>query len=77
MWFETILGKDAFKKLFPVILTDGGSEFSSREEMEEFCEPKAQPSFTATLTVSGKRNPARRTMSIYAILSPKAVPLLI
>lgn len=25
------------QKIFPVILTDGGSEFSAREEMEEFC----------------------------------------
>jgi len=35
---ESVLGKEAFKKLFPVILTDGGSEFSAREEMEEFCD---------------------------------------
>ena len=38
VWLETVLGQDAFKKLFPVILTDGGSEFSAREEMEEFCD---------------------------------------
>ena len=38
VWLETILGKEIFKKLFPVILTDGGSEFSAREEMEEFCD---------------------------------------
>lgn len=25
-------------KAFPVILTDGGSEFSAREEMEKFCD---------------------------------------
>ncbi|KIR01158.1 Mobile element protein [Lachnospiraceae bacterium TWA4] len=36
LWLETILGKTAFKRLFPVILTDGGSEFSARKEMEEF-----------------------------------------
>ena len=24
--------------MFPVFLTDGGSEFSAREEMEEFCD---------------------------------------
>lgn len=36
VWLETVLGKEAFKKLFPVILTDGGTEFSAREEMEEF-----------------------------------------
>ena len=29
VWLETVLGQDAFKKLFPVILTDGGSEFLS------------------------------------------------
>ena len=38
VWLETVLRQDAFKKLFPVILTDGGSEFSAREEMEEFCD---------------------------------------
>ncbi len=38
VWLETVLGQDAFKKLFPVILTDGGSEFSAREEMEKFCD---------------------------------------
>ena len=38
VWLETVLGQEIFKKLFPVILTDGGSEFSAREEMEEFCD---------------------------------------
>ena len=38
VWLETVLGKEAFKRLFPVILTDGGPEFSAREEMEEFCD---------------------------------------
>lgn len=38
IWLETILGKEAFRKLFPVILTDGGSEFAARTEMEEFCD---------------------------------------
>lgn len=32
---ETCLGQENFKKLFPVILTDGGSEFSARNDMEE------------------------------------------
>lgn len=38
VWLETYLGQEAFKKLFPVILTDGGAEFSARQEMEEFCD---------------------------------------
>lgn len=38
IYLETVLGKEAFKRLFPVILTDGGSEFSARQEMEEFCD---------------------------------------
>ena len=38
VWLETVLEQEAFKKLFPVILTDGGSEFSARKEMEEFCD---------------------------------------
>jgi len=36
VWLETVLGKETFQKLFPVILTDGGSEFSAREDMETF-----------------------------------------
>lgn len=35
---EKILGQESFKRLFPIILTDGGSEFSAREEMETFCD---------------------------------------
>lgn len=38
VWLETVLGKEVFRKMFPVILTDGGSEFSARGEMEEFCD---------------------------------------
>ena len=38
VWLETVLGKKTFQKLFPVILTDGGPEFSAREEMETFCD---------------------------------------
>lgn len=38
IWLETVLGKKSFRRLFPVILTDGGSEFSAREEMEHFCD---------------------------------------
>ncbi|WP_252198227.1 hypothetical protein [Clostridium sp. MCC353] len=34
---ENVLGKEAFKRLFPVTLTDGGAEFSARNEMEKFC----------------------------------------
>ena len=35
-WLERVLGKKTFKKLFQVILTDGGAEFSAREEMGTF-----------------------------------------
>ena len=38
VWLETVLGQETFRKLFPVILTDGGSEFSARKEMEQFCD---------------------------------------
>lgn len=34
---ETVLGLVAFRKLFPVILTDGGSEFADREDLETLC----------------------------------------
>ena len=37
-WLETVLGKNVFRKLFPVILTDGGSEFCACKEMEGFCD---------------------------------------
>lgn len=33
-WLEDELGTALFRKIFEVILTDGGSEFSAREEME-------------------------------------------
>ena len=32
---ESHLGPDTFKKLFPVIFTDRGPEFSAHDEMEE------------------------------------------
>ena len=38
VWLETVLGQETFKKLFPVILTDGGSEFADREALEHFCD---------------------------------------
>ena len=41
IWLETVLGKESFKRLFPVILTDGGSEFSAREDMETFSDGSA------------------------------------
>jgi len=33
-WFYELLGADVFKKLFPVILTDNGSEFSNPKALE-------------------------------------------
>ena len=38
VWLETVLGKETFRKLFPVILTDGGGEFSARDDLEHFCD---------------------------------------
>lgn len=38
VWLETVLGQETFKKLFPVILTDGGSEFADRDDLEHFCD---------------------------------------
>lgn len=37
VWLEDKLGQELFKKLFPIILTDGGSEFADREDLEHFC----------------------------------------
>jgi IS30 family transposase len=34
---ERLLGTEGFKKLFPVILTDNGSEFSNPEALEKSC----------------------------------------
>ena len=56
VWPETVLGKEAFKKLFPVILTNSGSEFSARKEMENLAlEPRVPLFFTVPLTVFGKK----------------------
>lgn len=38
VWLETVLGQETFKKLFPIILTDGGSEFADRTDLEHFCD---------------------------------------
>ena len=35
---EILTWEGSIQKAFPVILTDGGSEFSAREEMEKFCD---------------------------------------
>ena len=79
VWLETVLGQDAFKKLFPVILTDGGSEFSAREEMEEFpVEGKARLSYCDPYSFFGKKKvPAKRTTSISATSVRKGVHSLI
>jgi IS30 family transposase len=37
-WLKSALGAEHFKRLFPVILTDGGSEFAAREAMENLCD---------------------------------------
>lgn len=60
------------------MLTDGGSEFSAREEMEEFCDgSKSTTIFTVILTASGKKEPVKRTMNIYVTSVQKAVHSLI
>ena len=33
-WLKSALGAESFKRLFPVILTDGGSEFAARKAIE-------------------------------------------
>lgn len=38
VWLETVLGVEIFQKLFPVILTDGGTEFADREDLETSCD---------------------------------------
>jgi IS30 family transposase len=37
-YLYSILGKDVFRKLFPVILTDNGSEFSNPSALENACD---------------------------------------
>ena len=39
---ERLLGTEGFKKLFPVILTDNGSEFSNPEALEKSCLTKGK-----------------------------------
>jgi IS30 family transposase len=41
-WLEEKLGTELFKKLFEIILTDGGSEFADRVGMESSASGKAQ-----------------------------------
>ena len=73
VWLETVLEQEAFKKLFPVILTDGGSEFSAEKRWRNsVTEVKVQLFFTVILTVSGKKEPVKRIMSIYVTSVPKA-----
>jgi len=51
-WLTSALGLETFRKLFPVILTDNGSEFKYTQEMERtidgarrtriyYCDPQA------------------------------------
>ena len=40
-WLEEKLGTELFKKLFEIILTDGGSEFADRVGMESSASGKA------------------------------------
>lgn len=43
-WLEATLGTDLFHQVFEVILTDGGSEFSAREELEKGLDGKTRTS---------------------------------
>ncbi len=78
IWLETVLGQEAFKRLFPVILTDGGSEFSARTEMEEFCDgTKSTTVFYCDPYSFWQKGVCEKNMSIYVTSNQKEVHSLI
>ncbi len=73
VWLETVSGREEFKKLFPVILTDGGSEFSARKEMEEFCDgSKSTTIFYCDPYCFWQKGACEKIISIYVTSVPKA-----
>ena len=66
-------GTRGIQKAFSVILTDGGSEFSARKEMEEFCDgSKSTTVFYCDSYCFWQKEPVKRIMSIYVTSVPKA-----
>lgn len=50
------LGEETFKRLFPMLLTDNGTEFSNPLRIKRICGVKYEPKcFTATLIVPTKK----------------------
>ena len=78
VWLETVLGQDAFKKLFPVIsrMEVQNSQLVKRWR-NSVTEVKARRSFTVIHTAFGKKVPAKRTTSISATSVRKGVHSLI
>ena len=67
-------GGYAFHQLFPVILTDNGSEFSYVEELERDIDGSLT-STSATLAVLTRRGGLRRTIRFCELFFPRVLPL--
>lgn len=75
-WLTSVLGLAVFRKLFPVILTDNGSEFKHTKEMEftaegerrtrlYYCDPQAswqKPHIEKNMSTSDTSSPKERVL---------------
>ena len=68
-----LLGLEEFHKIFPVILTDNGSEFKHTRELETTDDGKKRTKvFTAILRHLGKSHKLRKIMNLFAMCCRKA-----
>ncbi len=65
-WLTSALGLKTFRKLFPVILTDNGSEFKYTLEMERTIDGTNRTKiFFVTRRRLGRRRTLKKTMNIF------------
>ena len=65
-WLTSALGLKTFRKLFPVILTDNGSEFKYTLEMERTIDGANRTKiFFVTRRRLGRRRALKKTMNIF------------
>ena len=81
-FLEKELGIELFRRLFTIILTDGGAEFMAalNSPAEKNLRPpptgaRGQPYTIAIPIPSGKKDAAKRTMNISAMSGRREVPL--
>ena len=71
-YLETGLGIDVFRRLFPVILTDNGSEFKKVDELELTLDEDGflvieQAFITVIQWLHGKKGVSRRIMNLFVM----------